>query len=57
MSGGGNLLVQNGTGDKGGVTGMFTGPSDEDMAGVLERDDLAAGFEGEGRPAWTGGRE
>ena len=46
MSVGGNLFLQNGTGHKGGVTGMFAGPSDEYMAGVLERDELAAGFEG-----------
>ena len=43
---GGNTFTQDGTGDEGIVTGMFAGQSHEYMTGVLERDDLAAGFGG-----------
>jgi len=42
----GNVFIQDGTGDAGIVTGMFAGRSHEYMTGVLERDDLAAGFGG-----------
>ena len=42
----GLTFVQDGTGDSGIVTGLFAGSSHEYMAGVLERDDLAAGFGG-----------
>ena len=42
----GNTFIQDGTGDDGAVTGRFAGRSHEYMAGVLERDDLAAGFGG-----------
>ena len=42
----GNIFLQDGTGDAGIVTGMFAGRSHEYMTGVLERDDLAAGFGG-----------
>ena len=42
----GNVFLQDGTGDAGIVTGMFAGRSHEYMTGVLERDDLAAGFGG-----------
>ena len=42
----GNAFIQDGTGDAGIVTGMFAGRSHEYMTGVLERDDLAAGFGG-----------
>ena len=42
----GNTFIQDGTGDAGVVTGMFAGRSHEYMTGVLERDDLAAGFGG-----------
>ena len=42
----GNTFIQDGTGDAGIVTGMFAGHSHEYMTGVLERDDLAAGFGG-----------
>ena len=42
----GNIFLQDGTGDQGVVTGMFAGASHEYMTGVLERDDLAAGFGG-----------
>ena len=42
----GNTFIQDGTGDPGVVTGMFAGRSHEYMTGVLERDDLAAGFGG-----------
>ena len=42
----GNNFVQDGTGDTGIVTGGFSGQFHESMAGVLERDDLAAGFGG-----------
>ena len=41
----GNTLVQTG-GDAGAVTGAFFGPAHEGMGGVLERDDLSAGFGG-----------
>ena len=41
-----NGFLQDGTGDRGAVTGMFAGRSYEYMTGVLERDDLAAGFGG-----------
>lgn len=41
----GNTFVQTG-GDVGTVTGSFFGPGHEGMGGVLERDDLAAGFGG-----------
>ena len=41
----GNTFVQTG-GDAGTVTGAFFGPSHEGMGGVLERDDLSAGFAG-----------
>ena len=41
----GNTFVQTG-GDSGTVTGVFYGPSHEGMGGVLERDDLSAGFGG-----------
>ena len=33
-------------GDAGTVTGAFFGPAHEGMGGVLERDDLSAGFGG-----------
>lgn len=42
----GNGFIQDGTGDAGIVTGMFAGQSHEYMTGVLERNDLAAGFGG-----------
>ena len=42
----GNTFVQTG-GDDGAVTGAFFGPAHEGMGGVLERDDLRAGFGGE----------
>lgn len=42
----GNTFIQDGTGDAGTVTGMFAGRSHEYMTGVLEREDLAAGFGG-----------
>ncbi len=41
----GNTFVQTG-GDTGTVTGAFFGPAHEGMGGVLERDDLSAGFGG-----------
>ena len=41
----GNAFVQTG-GDAGTVTGAFFGPAHEGMGGVLERDDLSAGFGG-----------
>ena len=41
----GNTFVQTG-GDDGSVTGAFFGPAHEGMGGVLERDDLSAGFGG-----------
>ena len=41
----GNTFVQAG-GDDGTVTGAFFGPAHEGMGGVLERDDLSAGFGG-----------
>ena len=41
----GNTFGQTG-GDVGTVTGAFFGPSHEGMGGVLERDDLSAGFGG-----------
>ena len=41
----GNTFVQTG-GDEGTVTGAFFGPAHEGMGGVLERDDLSAGFGG-----------
>ena len=41
----GNTFVQTG-GDVGTVTGAFFGPSHSGMGGVLERDDLSAGFGG-----------
>ena len=41
----GNTFVQTGGGD-GTVTGAFFGPAHEGMGGVLERDDLSAGFGG-----------
>ena len=41
----GNTFVQTG-GDAGTVTGAFFGPAHEGMGGVLERDDLSAGFGG-----------
>ncbi len=41
----GNTFVQTG-GDDGIVTGAFFGPAHEGMGGVLERDDLSAGFGG-----------
>ena len=41
----GNTFVQTG-GDVGTVTGAFFGPSHSGMGGVLERDDLSAGFAG-----------
>lgn len=41
----GNTFVQTG-GDDGTVTGAFFGPALEGMGGVLERDDLSAGFGG-----------
>ena len=41
----GNTLVQTG-GDDGTVTGAFFGPAHEGMGGVLQRDDLSAGFGG-----------
>ncbi len=41
----GNTFVQTG-GDDGTVTGAFFGPAHEGMGGVLERDDLSAGFGG-----------
>ena len=40
-----NTFVQTG-GDDGSVTGAFFGPGHEGMGGVLERDDLSAGFGG-----------
>ena len=42
----GNVFLQDGTGDVGIITGMFAGDAHEYMTGVLERDDLAAGFGG-----------
>ena len=42
----GNTFFQDGTGDDGAVTGRLAGRSHEYMAGVLERNDLAAGFGG-----------
>ena len=41
----GNTFVQTG-GDDGTVTGAFFGPAHEGMGGVLEREDLSAGFGG-----------
>ena len=41
----GNTFVQTG-GDAGTVTGAFFGPAHQGMGGVLERDDLSAGFGG-----------
>ena len=41
----GNTFVQTG-GDAGTVTGAFFGPAHEGMGGVLEHDDLSAGFGG-----------
>ena len=41
----GNTFVQTGS-DDGTLTGAFFGPSHEGMGGVLERDDLSAGFGG-----------
>ena len=41
----GNSFVQTG-GDAGILTGVFFGASHEGMGGVLERDDLSAGFGG-----------
>ena len=41
----GNTFVQT-AGDAGTVTGAFFGPAHEGMGGVLERDDLSAGFGG-----------
>ena len=41
----GNTFVQNG-GDAGTVTGAFFGPAHEGMGGVLQREDLSAGFGG-----------
>ena len=41
----GNTFVQTG-GDVGTVTGAFFGSSHSGMGGVLERDDLSAGFGG-----------
>lgn len=41
----GNAFVQTG-GDAGTVTGAFFGPAHEGMGGVVERDDLSAGFGG-----------
>ena len=41
----GNTFVQTG-GDTGTVTGAFLGPAHEGMGGVLQRDDLSAGFGG-----------
>ena len=41
----GNTFVQTG-GDAGTVTGAFFGPAHEGMGGVLEREDLSAGFGG-----------
>jgi len=41
----GNTFVQT-DGDAGTVTGAFFGPAHEGMGGVLERDDLSAGFGG-----------
>ena len=41
----GNTFMQTG-GDAGTVTGAFFGPAHEGMGGVLERDDLSAGFGG-----------
>ena len=41
----GNTFVQT-VGDAGTVTGAFFGPAHEGMGGVLERDDLSAGFGG-----------
>ena len=41
----GNTFVQTG-GDDGTVTGAFFGPAHEGMGGVLEHDDLSAGFGG-----------
>ena len=41
----GNAFVQTG-GDAGSVTGAFFGSGHEGMGGVLERNDLAAGFGG-----------
>ena len=42
----GSNFVQDGRGDAGLVTGGFSGTWHQAMAGVLERDDLAAGFGG-----------
>ena len=41
----GNALVRTG-GDEGEVTGVLLGRAHEAMGGVLERDDLSAGFGG-----------
>ncbi len=41
----GNTFVRTG-GDDGTVTGAFFGPAHEGMGGVLDRDDLSAGFGG-----------
>lgn len=41
----GNAFIQTG-GDAGTVTGAFFGPAHEGMGGVLQRDDLSAGFGG-----------
>ena len=41
----GNTFVQTG-GDTGTVTGAFLGRAHEGMGGVLERNDLSAGFGG-----------
>ena len=41
-----NTFVQVG-GDAGTVTGAFFGPAHEGMGGVLEREDLSAGFGGQ----------
>ena len=42
----GSTFIQDGRGDAGIVTGIFAGVAHEYMTGVLERDDLAAGFGG-----------
>ena len=42
----GNEFTQTGHGDPGLVTGIFSGTLHQEMTGVLERDDLAAGFGG-----------
>ena len=41
----GNAVIRTG-GDSGTVTGAFFGPAHEGMGGVLQRDDLSAGFGG-----------